>query len=264
LARFDAVGDRSRTRTMRVGVGAAVATFITGFICLFTQAELVFAAFPAGAAALGIGAAIRHRRLKRRDLSNNLGTVVVPLLNVFREDVDPKKPLVLDLDLRRADLPEKLLREDPAYGMGPYHKVIDRHYQDGWMTGRAAFADGARLGWSVVDQICERRKTKRNPRGKYKTKTQYRKRSVVTVTLSLPTDAYAIATPKVAGDANRLRVRVSNTGDTNGENGWRVIKLARTFKARSLEPMDPVHLLDLVAEGYRLVSATNSGKMSAR
>ena len=89
---------------------------------------------------------------------------------------------------------------------------------------------------------------------------------MVTVTLSLPTDAYALATPKVANDGNRLRVRVLNAdhGNTaNNENDWRVIKLARTFKARSLEPMDPVHLLNLVAEGYRLVSATNGEKARA-
>src|SRR5689334_1086536 len=104
--------------------------------------------------------------LRSIDVSNNLRQFVVPVLALFREDIDPRTPVHLRLDLSKPTAAPKKTNEGAPYKHGVYHKVVDTTYVDPWMSAEAVLVDGTRLRWSVTDRIRERKKTKRNARGK--------------------------------------------------------------------------------------------------
>jgi hypothetical protein len=227
LAHFDESGDRSRRRVRRLFLGSCVATVGSVVLMLMSGGAAVVLPMPIAAAGLAIGAGLRYRRLRDLDLSNNLRQVVVPLLAVLREEVDPQMPIALEVDLRLPTARQKLVDESPPRSERGYFRVIDRFYKDAWMTAEADLISGARLGWTIVDQVLEQEKSKRNARGKTKTKTKYKRRTDLSVRLTLP--------------------RPAGTPDGTKRE---TIKVDNSVKSRSLEPIDPRLLIDLVASAY--------------
>lgn len=227
LAHFDESGDRSRHALRRLFFGSCVATVFSVVLVGMSGGAAAVLPVPLAAAGLAIGSGLRYRRLRDLDLSNNLRQVVVPLLAVLREEVDPQTPITLELDLRAPTARQKLVDETQPRSERGYFRVIDRFYKDAWMTAEAELISGARLGWTIVDQILEQTKTKRNARGKTKTKTKYKRRTDLSVRLTLPRPA----------------------GAPSGEKR-ETIKVDNSVKSRSLEPIDPRLLIDLVASAY--------------
>jgi hypothetical protein len=86
----------------------------------------------------------------------------------------------------------------------------------------------------VTDRIRERKKTKRNPRGKIKSKTKYTKKTDVEVTLALRTKTFVPSDGKVSSDGKRSRVEIQ-----------------RSVRSESLEPIDPRALIDAITDVYR-------------
>jgi hypothetical protein len=172
--------------------------------------------------------------LRGIDVSDNLRRFVVPVLALFREDIDPKTPVHLRLDLTKPTASPKKTTEGAPYKQGVYHKVIDTMYVDPWMSAEAVLVDGTRLRWSVTDSIRERKKTKRNARGKYKTKTKYRKVTDVEVQLAMRTKTYAVSDAEVSSDGKRSKLEVQ-----------------RSVRSDSLDPVDPRTLIDAITGVYR-------------
>jgi hypothetical protein len=180
--------------------------------------------------------------LRGIDVSNNLRQFVVPVLALFREDIDPKSPVHLRLDLSKPIHATKKTAESDAYKAGIYHKVIDTTYVDPWMAAEAVLVDGTKLRWSVTDRIRERKKTKRNARGKYKTKTKYRKVTDIDVQLAMRTKTYAVADAEVSDDGKRSKVDVQ-----------------RSVRSDSLDPIDPRALIDAITDVYRAARPAQKG-----
>lgn len=174
------------------------------------------------------------RWLKRIDVSDNLRKFVIPVLAIFREDIDPATPVHLRLDLTRPTLKTKKQSEGVPYKHGAYYKVIDTMYVDPWMDAEAVLVDGTRLRWSLTDRIRERQKTKRNPRGKIKSKTKYRKVTDVEVQLALKSKTYSVTHADAEAAGNRSKVAVR-----------------RSVRTDSLDPVSPRALIDAVTEVYR-------------
>lgn len=227
LAHFDETGDLSRRTFRRLLIGSCVATAGSAFLLAMSGGAAAMVPVPIAAAGLAIGAGLRYRRLRDVDLSNNLRQVVVPLLAVLREEVDPQTQIALELDLRAPTAKQKLVSESPPRSEGSYYGIVDRFYKNAWMTAEAELVSGARLSWTIVDQVLEQEKTRQNARGKTKTKTKYKRRTDLSVRLTLP----------------RL------AGAPSGEKR-ETIKVDNSVKSRSLEPIDPRLLIDLVASAY--------------
>ena len=117
-------------------------------------------------------------------------TFALPLIPILREDQDPEQPLDLFVDLTGATMYWKQVGETPQYKKPPYHKIVDTFFEDPWLQGHAHFVDGAHLNFVITDHVRSSKKTKRNPRGKIKTKVKSKKKTEVSVTLSVPKRNY--------------------------------------------------------------------------
>lgn len=229
LAACDAMVDKSRTR---LGCMFGVAIVVT-IVLAFAVGAIAAAVMLAVTLALGFF----YFWMRKIDVSNNFRQFALPVLTVFKEDIDAAHPVRLQLDLASPTVASKKQGEKPPYKAGAYHKVIESTYLDSWMSVEALLVDGTKLSWSVSDSIRERKKTKRNARGKYKTKTKYTKKTSLEVTLRLRKKTYDVTAPadaEITSDAKR-----------------NVVVMERELRSDSLEPTDPRALIDLVAGVYR-------------
>lgn len=174
---------------------------------------------------------------RRVDLSNNLREFVLPVLTLFREDIDPRHPFHMKLDLRSPLSKAKKTGESAPYKRGAYHKIIDSTYVDHWMTAEGVLVEGTRLWWSITDSIRERKKTKKNPRGKYKTKTKYTKKTKIEVEVGLQKSSYELQ---------------GNAGDKVKAGDKRnAVQIARRQRADSLDALPPRALIDIITGVYQ-------------
>lgn len=237
LAACDAMADQSRTR---LGCSFGLGLVLTVAVSIVLGNTVSFTAGMAAAVvmlAVTIVLGYFYFWTKRIDVSNNFRQFVIPVLSVFREDIETAHPVHLRLDLGSPTVPSKKQSEKGPYKEGVYHKVIESTYLDPWMSAEALLVDGTKLSWRVTDSIRERTKTKRNPRGKYKTKTKYKKKTDLEVTLRLRKKTYDVTAPadaEVTSDAKR-----------------NVVSMEREIRSASLDPIDPKALIDLIADVYR-------------
>jgi len=248
VAEFDRMSDGVRKGlVIRIVVCALVA-----FATIFMVANgITWALVLMGAAvALAIYFGVMLSKLKALDLSNNFRVVAMPLLAILSEDMASDARLHVRLDLTAPDVAAKKISTSEPYKHGVYYKVIDTTYKDAWFDGSAKLADGSLLRWSVVEHLLESKRSKRNARGKYKTKTRQYKRSVIEVDVALPKDTYALG-PMQAPPDHKLSIKP-------GEKR-RVVKLDRKIKQRTHDPIDARELIDLIAMAYGAAKPATTG-----
>ena len=196
------------------------------------------------------GAGFFARRFaKKHDVPNGLRQFALPLLAILREDQDPEKPLDLFLDLTGATMYWKQVNRTPEYKKPPYHKVVDSFFSDPWFQGNAHFADGAHVNFVVTDQVKSTKKTKRNPRGKIKTKVKNKKKTEVAVTLSVPSKNYMRSDPtapqrgvpkeKVKPGESRVTVKTSGTIEARNADALPGIELLLELISAAYERVEP-------------------------
>jgi hypothetical protein len=122
----------------------------------------------------GGGGFFARRFARKHGLPDAFTQFTTLMLPALREDHDPNAPLELNLDFSGFDSGNKLVSTSDPYKQGAYYKIIDSFYDDPWLTAHAQFADGSDVRLTVTDNVRSSKKTKRNPRGKIKTKTKYK------------------------------------------------------------------------------------------
>lgn len=240
VASYDSVVDKMRKPLGCTGCAAVVACIPLFFFFASSdwQAWMYGVAF-AAVLVVAIAALVGWRWTNKVDLSDNLRGTALPLLNIFREDFARDEPVHLRLDLRPPTDKTKQVSVGEPYKHGAYYKVIDTMYADPWMDGEAVLQDGSAMKWSIVDSIRERKKTKRNARGKIKSKTKYTKKTKIEVSVALRTKTYAI-TP--AGDSEIKRGEKKN-----------VVTVERRIRTAALDPIHPTAFVELVANVFQRV-----------
>jgi hypothetical protein len=244
LLDFDATMAAKRKKagcTIPIAVVAAVAGVITGGTLGGTVGKIIFTVAML-ALAVAVVALVLYRRFRAQDLSDNLRAAAAPFLALLREDMNPGDRLHVDIDLRPYDIDEKKKRESAPYSKGVYYKIVDRLFVDPWFRGNVALADGTKVHWKVIEHVVKHVKTKKTSRGKIKSKTRIKRKTVAVVTLGFPIKEYAI---KTAGDVERDEKRATLT-------------LARKRKTDAADSPAFGMLVDLIAEGYKRVSVARS------
>ena len=249
---------RSRATTQMITAGilafllligtifALVASPIAGAICVVILLGLIAWFF----------AAMRTRGYtKRIDLERAPLDFVLPLLPILGEDAERGAPVSLRVDLREPTRPDNRGQSSQPYAKGRYHKIVDTWYTHPWCAGGVRFVDGAVVQWQIVDYIKVAKKTKRNPRGKIKTKTKSKKRSQLEVAATFPAKMYE-ATDQARWD-RQVKEKVKPAESKTA------IRVRRTVKSTDVaSPPDVRHLLDLLASAYERVEPTRGKKLA--
>ena len=237
LAACDTMADKVRTKlgcSFALGIPLTIAAFFFAVSSSWSWPYLLLAVV---LITLTIAFGWFWTWTRKIDVSNNFRQFALPVLSVLREDVDPAHPVHIELDLTAPTAAQKKKSQGDPYKHGAYYKIVDSTYADDWMSVDARLVDGTKLSWHVVDTIRERQKTKRNPRGKIKTKTKYSKKSDLEVSIGLLKKTYELSAP--AGS------EMTSEGKRN------VVTMYKRVRTASLDPIDPRALIDLVADVFR-------------
>lgn len=255
LAAFDAETDAARRRAG----GWLIAVLVIGFVL----AIIGFAAEPIAGAAVVVATLVLggvlwsiYRRTKRMDLANGPLAFTVPLMPILREDVDPQQPVHLRLDLGGYQRHGKEKGKSEPYKKGVYYKVVDTFYEDPWLAGHARFVDGTDLRFNVTDVVISQRKTKRNPRGKIKTKTKVKKKTTIELVAGFPAKNYKQAETQAAAPEGVRKEKVQ-PGDART-----TVRMASVAKLTGGDAgVDPRMFIDLVARAYQRVAPARRKKL---
>jgi hypothetical protein len=245
LGAFETVRGKAGCLPVILGVGALA--LVVGGVAKFTE--------PNGAAAAGILWALAlvaaallmvGRRLRLR--GRRLQPVLNPLLAVFREDLRPGDALTLSVDLRGAERPANRVARRQLPLRGSYSKIVETTFADKWLQGEAVLADGTRLVWELTEFVRREERTKRNARGKVKSKTKCRAATHLRLEAGWRRDRFARRAP--SGEGGEWR-----------EDDRRIwLRLRRTFRQEPETPFDAGQFVQTVAAGYAQVEAREGGK----
>ncbi len=242
IAEYDRLSDKARTP---MGCTTAV-LFVLALVFLVASANGAPYLLPLPLVALGAGGwlLVTLLKLRKLDLSNNFRQVAMPLVAVLREDMEPGATMNVRLDLSPPTEKGKKTGTAPPYDRGAYFKVIDTSFSDPWFGGGVRLVDGSILQWTVTDDVVESKRTKKTSRGKVKTKTKYVKRTTIAVDVALPHKEYAVASlPADEGEKVKVREREKRT----------TFRLVKKVKTKSIDPIDPAALFDIISEAYKRV-----------
>ncbi len=254
LAAFDAETDAARSRAG----GWLAAVVIIGLIL----AIVGLAIEPIAGAAIAVAAIVLsivlwsvYRRTKKMDLANGPLAFTVPLMPILREDVDPEEPVHLRLDLGGYQTHGKEKGKSEPYKKGRYYKIVDTYYEDPWLAGHARFVDGTDLQFNATDQVTSQRKTKKNPRGKIKTKTKIKKRTTIQLVAAFPAKNYKQGAAQAAAPEGVRKEKVQ-PGEART-----TVRLASVAKLTGDAGADPRMFIDLVARAYQQIAPARRKKL---
>jgi hypothetical protein len=255
LAAFDADTDRARGRAGGWLAGVAIIGFILAIVAVAIE-PIAGAAVAAAVIVVCVVLWSAYRRAKKMDLADAPLAFTVPLIPILREDADPDEPVHMRLDLGGYQAGGKQKGQSEPYKKGSYYKIVDTYFEDPWLDGHIRFVDGTDLRFNVTDQVTSQRKTKRNPRGKIKTKTKVKKRTTIQLVAAFPAKNYKQGEAKAAAPEGVRKERVQ-PGD-----GRTTVRLASVAKLTGTDSaVDPRMFIDLVARAYQKVAPARRKKL---
>ncbi|WP_320669959.1 hypothetical protein [Patulibacter defluvii] len=247
----DAARSRAGKALLWLYLGGGLLVFVLLFLApLVALALLVLVTVPI------VVLHLRRGRLKRLDLGDAALGLALPLLPLLAEDAADDAPLTLGLDLRGPTADEKQTGSSDPYARGAYHRIVDFFYADPFLHARVRFADGADVRLEAVEHVRRSRRTKRNPRGKIKTKVKDKRRVQLDVAVAFPAKNYAAAGPGGGALPPTDRERIA------ARDGRTVVRERRVVKASGAGgPIDPAHVVDLLARAYGRVEPARRKKL---
>lgn len=209
LMAFDTVVDRRTKFRFLVMVGCIVVAFlgmIAGIILVTSDMEEAGAILLLGALAGLLGAIVSGWfwwRSQRLSLPEAKLKVLLQFFRMIYRDLHPNGKIAVRIDLSGMT-PAK---RGPVMVLPPLHWISREQavYQDPWLQLRFRLRDGYTVRLRQRDEMTELKRTRRNARGKRKTKSKYRKLCRVTATL-IPKEPVQFQAPGPV-DAQWERVR---------------------------------------------------------
>jgi len=156
---------------------AGISFFVTMF-GMSVNPNIPFLTVPLLVIALvvGIVGLVLKFRYKKMDLQNEFREYVRPLLENLQDDIKSNSSVALDLYLSPVEQKQFSKGKSDKYSVGVYHKCYDYYFERDFLNVKLRLTDGNRLMLTGTELLIKTSKTKRNPRGKIKTKTKYKKR----------------------------------------------------------------------------------------
>lgn len=142
----------------------------------------------------------------KKELPDDFRDYLIPLLKLLSGDIKDKSKIALKMDISQLQNKEysKGVRILPVHG--PYYDITSERFERKLMTLALHLRDGNRLLMERFESLTVVNKSKKNPRGKTKTKTKYKRAVSTRVKLAVNPRIYSVR--KTASDAGVAQVSV--------------------------------------------------------
>ncbi len=218
--------DISVEKKIKVTKIVAIVSFIVGILPAFMG---FFYALPA--VVPGIICIILFLRFRKFDVDNEVRLFVKPIVEMLRHDVKPESDIDISLELLPLDNASYLKSKSAPYAAANYPKCIDYNYAREFLRMKMSLVDGNKLSVSAEQCLKKIEKTKRNPRGKTKTKYKFAKRSDISVVLKVNSEKFKSRKPDMTKGAPPDAPRIT----VEGSNGAWVLSLDYTLKPKGAD-----------------------------
>ncbi len=214
LELLDQKTERKGKRAFKIIISSFILLFVSGFIgaAIFPPA-LFLIPFGIAGFIFGIFSAIRQ---SKQDIDDGFRNYLKPLMKVLERDMKADRELSIEMALLPTDHKNFLKSGGQKYKKGDYHACYDRIYERKYLSLKARLYDGNRLTLSVSDSLTRSDMTKKNPRGKIKTKSKYRKQRITyMVRLRVNPEKYrceALSEQGQTGNVRKLNLRQTEKG----------------------------------------------------
>jgi hypothetical protein len=179
LAQYDEIGDvKYKNASATAGTFAAL-SFFSFFIFLFIGLYwwMLLCPFFAG---LFVIFSNKSVTLKETDIENHFRLYVLPLFYVFEQEASSNARLKLNLDFNNPEQKDYLIQNIPNTNSAYPHVTIN-FYKINWLEAQIQFADKTQIQIAITDLIRVSSVSKRNPRGKLKSKTKRKIKQIISI-----------------------------------------------------------------------------------
>jgi len=173
---------------------------------------------------------------KGKDLSNDFRLLLFPFLKELNEDIDLSAKIAIKMPLSKFEDKSNFLETTPVYKKGVYHKCIDFIYEREELSLNIPMRDGNAIDLNVQKLMIKTQKTKRNPRGKSKTKIKYKEIYTFIPQIFINKKRFAPNSNNVSG-----KIKVGN----------KVIKDKIVIKTKNKRPVDIALLIEKILVMYQ-------------
>jgi hypothetical protein len=251
LDRWDEMAEGRKTRAQRVLVGGCIFMVIGVFVGFFIAGETENFWAAGACIALPIVVAAVGAKMKKAaraiDLPNELRDTLRPVLRQLKQDLHPDEKIKVNLNL--AGLVEDKPATEREYPSPLRGKIREKTFPDDLGEVRLPLIDGSTAVIRLENTYVELARSYSTARGKYKTKTKWKKLATAT-TILIPPTRINWQSGKAAQmvDPNRERITFSE------KDGVMVARLDRYYKFKNAgdAPEDTVPGGDVIKMLVRL------------
>ena len=168
---------------------------------------------------LGIVASIFFLRYRKFDVCDEFRKFLLPLLEHLQDDIKKNSTVLVEMPLDSLENSTYLKNTSDVYSKGAYHKCLDYLYDRVFLSVTLRLHDGNTLILRGNEFLKKTKKTKKNPRGKIKTKTKYTKKFTFDTRLKINSGVYTcqeIPQDGVRSDSQMMYSKQSEKGTTLG------------------------------------------------
>ncbi len=149
---------------------------------------------------------ISYYGYSKKDIPNDFREYLIPLLKLLSGDIKDKSKIALKMDIAQLQNKEYSKGAQALPLRGPYYDITSERFERKLMTLAIHLRDGNRLLMERFESLTVVNKSKKNPRGKTKTKTKYKRTVSTQVRLAVNPRVYSVR--KTASDAGGVSVSV--------------------------------------------------------
>ncbi|MEW5725263.1 MAG: hypothetical protein AB1896_19270, partial [Thermodesulfobacteriota bacterium] len=244
-AAFDEAADELRAKCGKRAILFLILSIAFGFLAFFTFGITLILFVPA--LVLTIVYFVKKGRLKKIDLDNEFRRVLLPFLETIAEDIPAEGRLRLELDL--AGPVEAKIVQRQEIPPGRFRKVLETVYQDPWCRAEVPLMDGSRLILDIENTFVTQDRYWRNPRGKSKHKTKWKKLVSATAGLA-PAGFFDFDQGLLGREAGGEKLKLKE------KQGAEIARLTRKFKFKAVnaQPAETIGPDALLAMFFQLGS----------
>ena len=199
-------------------------------------------------------------RYRKFDVDNEVRNFAKPVVDMLYHDVKAGSEVAFELALLPLDHQSYLKSKSPQYAAGNYPKCVDFNYGRDLLSMKMSLMDGNKLMITAEQTLKKTQKTKRNPRGKTKTKYKYAKRSDVSVVLKVNPEKFKAKKPQISGGGSPDKPHIT----VDGADGAWVLNMAYTNKPKGADlnamMLEPMVLLEGLTRMYAALRPAQATK----
>jgi hypothetical protein len=134
---------------------------------------------------------IAYNGYSKKDLPNDFREYLIPLLKLLSGDIEERSKIALNMDIAKLQNEKYSKGKKSLAPKAPYNKMTLERFERPLVTMALHLRDGNRLLMERFESLTVITKSKKNPRGKTKTKAKYKKTVSTRMRLAVNGKVYA-------------------------------------------------------------------------